>query len=162
MTQRFARDESGMTMALTMMMIVLIAVMGAGLLTFVQRDMEGVIENNRGQRALDIAEAGVQAAKSHLRVDSFRTHYDTSVANDCTEAIRVGGEDWSKSLQSYDTSTNGFCTGATHSRSPDQLGVTKNYAGGKFQVTIECFVQYQDSGTDQCSHAAGGRGMPQK
>ena len=85
MIQRFTRDESGMTMALTIIMILLIGVMGAGLLTFVQRDLQSVIEVNRGQKALDIAEAGVQAAKSHLRVDSFRQHYDTNRANDCTE-----------------------------------------------------------------------------
>ena len=35
MIRRFARDESGITMAVTVFMVVLIGVMGAGLLTFV-------------------------------------------------------------------------------------------------------------------------------
>ncbi|CAA9389604.1 MAG: hypothetical protein AVDCRST_MAG93-9656, partial [uncultured Chloroflexia bacterium] len=85
MMRRFTRYESGMTMPLALMMIVLIGVMGAGLLAFVQNDLKSVIEENRGQKALDIAEAGVQAAKAHLRVDSFRQHYDTNRSNDCAD-----------------------------------------------------------------------------
>src|SRR5215217_891144 len=107
MIQRLVRDESGMTMALAVIMIVLIGVMGAGLLTFVQSDLKSVIEVNRSQKALDIAEAGVQAAKSHLRVDSFRQHYDRDVpplspaGNDCNEGPRVGGDNWSRNPWSY-------------------------------------------------------------
>src|SRR5215213_9933523 len=124
MIQRLVRDESGMTLALAVMMIVLIGVMGAGLLAFVQNDLKSVIEVNRGQKAFDIAEAGVQAAKSHLRVDSFREHYDTDRTNDCAEAIRVGGENWSKATDIYNTSTSGFCTpGQEATRPADQVGV---------------------------------------
>ena len=47
--RRFVDDESGMTMALAIMMILLIGVMGAGLLTFVSRDLNTVIEENRGR-----------------------------------------------------------------------------------------------------------------
>src|SRR5215213_10663789 len=101
MIQRLVRDESGMTLALAVMMIVLIGVMGAGLLAFVQNDLKSVIEVNRGQKAFDIAEAGVQAAKSHLRVDSFREHYDTDSANDCLAGWRIGNEDWSKAEESW-------------------------------------------------------------
>ena len=55
-----------MTMALAIMMIVLIGVMGAGLLTFVSRDLNTVIEENRGQRAFEVADAGIEAAKRQL------------------------------------------------------------------------------------------------
>lgn len=53
-------------MPLAMMMILIFGVMGAGLLTFVSRDLNTVIETNRGQRALELADAGVAAAKSQL------------------------------------------------------------------------------------------------
>lgn len=73
---RFKRDESGMTMALVVVMIVLIGVMGAGLLTFVQRDLENVIEVNRGQKAVEVADVGVQAAKRQLIANSFPDQYN--------------------------------------------------------------------------------------
>jgi hypothetical protein len=71
-----AKDESGMTMGLAVIMIVLIGVMGAGLLTFVQRDLEAVIEVNKGQRAFELADAGVQLAKQHIKRDPRPAHYD--------------------------------------------------------------------------------------
>lgn len=78
MLGRFAKDESGMTMALTVLMVVLIGVMGAGILTFVQRDLESVIEVNRGQRAFEMADAGIKAAKAQLDADSNRMKYDST------------------------------------------------------------------------------------
>ncbi len=161
MLGRFARDESGMVMGLTVIMVLLIGVMGAGLLTFVMRDLQAVVEVNRGQRALDIAEAGVQAAKSHLRVDSFREHYDTTRANDCDDGIRVGGENWSRATDIY-TDPNGYCAGlGTRSDiagTPwrEDQGVSKTFAGGRFHVTIECFDQSGDpSSPDPCNGGAG-------
>ena len=67
--RRFVKDESGMTLALAIIMIVLIGVMGAGLLTFVSRDLNTVIEENRGQRAFEVADAGIGAAKRQLISD---------------------------------------------------------------------------------------------
>jgi len=96
MIQRFVRDESGITLAVAVFMVVLIGVMGAGLLTFVMSDSGSVLEMNKGQRAMDIAEAGVQVAKAHLRADSWRQHYDTDHTDDCnssTSGPRVGVED---------------------------------------------------------------------
>jgi hypothetical protein len=52
-----------MTMGLAMMMILLIGVMGAGLLTFVSKDLNTVLEVNRGQRAFEVADAGIGVAK---------------------------------------------------------------------------------------------------
>ncbi|BBL78614.1 hypothetical protein RxyAA322_04680 [Rubrobacter xylanophilus] len=69
-------DETGMTMGLAIMVMVLIGAMGAGLLLFVQRDLESVVETNRGQRALELADAGVQLAKQQLNRDPYATHYD--------------------------------------------------------------------------------------
>lgn len=80
--RRFLRDESGMTMGLTIIMIVLIGVMGAGLLTFVQRDLNAVVETNQGQRAFEMADAGVQAAKQQLKSDSDKQSYDGGATAD--------------------------------------------------------------------------------
>jgi Tfp pilus assembly protein PilX len=65
MIKRFARDESGMTLALAMIMIVVIGVMGAGLLTFAGTNLQTVAEVNRGQRGFEVADAGVEVAKRH-------------------------------------------------------------------------------------------------
>lgn len=76
-----------MTMALVVIMIVLIGVMGAGLLTFVNRDLESVIEVNRGQLAQEAADAGVEAARRHLATtDALPGSYDT--------VNTVGNSDW--------------------------------------------------------------------
>ncbi|ABG04125.1 hypothetical protein Rxyl_1159 [Rubrobacter xylanophilus DSM 9941] len=76
LAKRLVRDETGMTMGLTIMVMVLIGVMGAGILVFVQRDLETVVEVNRGQRALELADAGVQLARQQLYRDPYATHYD--------------------------------------------------------------------------------------
>ena len=64
--RRFVEDESGMTLAMAMIMIVVIGAMGAGLLAFANRDLTTVVEENRGQRAFEMADTGVQVAKRHL------------------------------------------------------------------------------------------------
>jgi Flp pilus assembly pilin Flp len=79
--RRFVDDESGMTMALAIIMIVLLSVMGVGLLTFADRNLNTVSEANRGQRAFEMADAGVAAAKRELARDCSTTtncvdHYD--------------------------------------------------------------------------------------
>ncbi len=63
---RLVAEESGMTMGLTVIMIVLVGVMGAGLLTFVQGDMGSLANDNQGERAFEMAAAGAQAAKTQL------------------------------------------------------------------------------------------------
>jgi hypothetical protein len=173
MTQRFTRDESGMAMALAVMMILLIGVMGAGLLTFMQNDLKSIMEANKGQMSLDIADAGVEAAKSHLRQDSFREHYDTNRANDCAEGWRVGNENWSKATEGYfSAATPGKCDDpadeVTHPADdpatpwPDHYGVTDQFASGRFHVTIECYNQVDDgdvegvTGFDPCDGGAAG------
>ena len=76
MVRRFVNDESGMTMGLAVIMILLLGVMGAGLLTFVSRDLNTVVEENRGQRAFEVADAGIGAAKRQLASNVVRTDYD--------------------------------------------------------------------------------------
>ncbi len=58
-----------MTMGLAVITMVLIGVMGAGLLTLVVTDLHATIEANRGQRAFEMAEAGVEVAKARLAED---------------------------------------------------------------------------------------------
>ena len=72
-----------MTMALSVLMIVLIGVMGAGLLTFVSRDLNSVLQVNQGQRAQTMADAGLEAAKRQLSVvDALPSSYDTADTDD--------------------------------------------------------------------------------
>jgi hypothetical protein len=85
--RRLKRDESGVTMGLTVIMIVLIGVMGAGLLVFVSRDLEHVIEVNRGQLAQEAADAGLEAARRHLATaDALPSRYDATNT--------TGNSDW--------------------------------------------------------------------
>jgi len=99
MVQRFLRDESGITLGLAIMMILLISVMGAGLLTFVSRDLNTVIETNRGQRAFEVADAGIEAAERQLEADCIedevvsacRTAYDSDGLGDSQWDVAEGG-----------------------------------------------------------------------
>jgi hypothetical protein len=85
------RDESGMTMALAIMMILIMSVMGAGLLTFVTRDLNTVLEVNRGQRAFEAADAGVGAAGRQLAANVVREHYYGDPVDDIQWAASQGG-----------------------------------------------------------------------
>lgn len=88
---RLVKEEAGMTMGLVVIMIVLIGVMGAGLLTFVSTDLNTVVEVNQGQRAFEMADAGIKAAKKQLRdKDSNPKHYGGSDGN-------TGDIQWAKS-----------------------------------------------------------------
>jgi hypothetical protein len=80
MPGRLVREESGMTMALALMVMVLVGVMGAGLLVFVRNDLQSVLESNQGQIAFNLADAGAQTAKSHLFVSDadFRSYDGTT------------------------------------------------------------------------------------
>ncbi len=85
-------DESGVALGLAVIMILLIGVMGAGLLTFVRSDLEAVVEVNQGQRALSLADAGVQAARRQLRSDAEPGHYDADAAGNVEWAHVAPGE----------------------------------------------------------------------
>lgn len=142
-----------MALPIAIMMVVIVGVMGAGLLTFVVTDLRTVVEVNQGQKAFDIADAGVQLAKAQLRKDSFRQHYDMFRDNDCIEpsGIRVGpaADNWSPSTETWQDNSN--CSGTQTSRATTDVGVTRNFGGGKFRVTIQCYPQYQDPSPSPCS-----------
>lgn len=95
MIQRLVRDESGIAMGLAVVMIVLIGVMGAGLLVFVRNDLEAVVEVNQGQRALEAADAGVQAARRQLlsdaTADATTNIYDNNTGNGNSPWSAVSG-----------------------------------------------------------------------
>ncbi len=145
------RDETGIALPVAIMMVVIVGVLGAGLLTFVVTDLNSVVEVNQGQKAFDIADAGVQLAKAQIRKDSFRRHYDTIRSNDCDEGIRVGpaADNWSPSTETWTNNTN--CSGSALTRPASDVGVTRNFGGGKFRVTIQCYSQYQDPSPSPCT-----------
>jgi hypothetical protein len=97
MIQKFARDESGMTLGLAMIMILLIGVMGAGLLTFADTNLQTVVEVNRGQRAFEVADAGVEVAKRQLASHCAADPTTCSEYYDDTEDGQIGAPDnqWS-------------------------------------------------------------------
>lgn len=128
-------DESGIALPIAIFVMVLVGVMGAGLLVFVRNDLEAVVEVNRGQKAMEIAEAGVALAKRQLKSDNVRRHYDATPVNDCAAGQRVG-EDWSPAT----TGSNAECSDVAVPK-PSGPGVRKDFAGGRFVVTIQCYVQ---------------------
>lgn len=69
MSARLLREESGVVLGLAIVLVVLIGVMGAGLLTVVVSDLRATLEANQGQRAFEMAEAGIEAAKARLAED---------------------------------------------------------------------------------------------
>lgn len=119
--RRFVRDESGMTMALVVIMMVLIGVMGAGLLTFVTRDLESVVEVNQGQRALEMSDAGMEAARRHLaNEDAKPSSYDS---------IRP-------TLCSTDPTYSGCNSSWYDNGNPNTCGQTMTFDGNQIRVCI--------------------------
>jgi hypothetical protein len=119
------KEQSGIALALAIIMIVLIGVLGAGLLAFVQRDLEAVIKVNQGQRAFEIAEAGVQVAKQQLLLEKSIGEYDVDTGTDPDyygSACDVAGES-----ESSEWSPEG---------EGNSEGVIRGFAGGRFNVTI--------------------------
>jgi hypothetical protein len=149
MLERLRRDETGVAMGLAVMMIVLIGVMGAGLLVFVRNDLDAVVEVNRGQRAMDIADAGVQAAKAQLLADKIPAHYDVDgllhqlyydpLCNIDPSDVYPGVEE--QILRSPpDENWSPEATGG---------GQTRSFAGGKFHVSIR-WMTWNPLAPDEC------------
>ena len=86
MLKRLVRDESGVALGLAIIMVVLIGVMGAGLLVFVNTDLQNVIQVNSGQKAFDTAEAGLKAAHRHLLSDASKGSYDGNSPNNPSDS----------------------------------------------------------------------------
>jgi type II secretory pathway component PulK len=69
MIQRLLTEQRGMALGLAIIVVVIVGVMGAGLMTLVATDLEAVLAVNRGEQALELAEAGIEVAKAHLAND---------------------------------------------------------------------------------------------
>lgn len=132
MKKKLLEDESGATMGLVVVMIVVIMVMGAGLLTFVQRDLQSVVEVNNSQKALSAAEAGLQAAELQLYGDKETAHYDVDdpvlplYFADCD----VAGD---RDDEAADPDVEPL---VGPSWSPEDGGVVRNFSDGEARITI--------------------------
>ncbi len=80
MILRLRRDESGVALALAVIVVVLVGVLAAGFLAVVRSDLLSTISANQGQRAFDLADAGAQAAAVRLRSDANLEHYDANTS----------------------------------------------------------------------------------
>lgn len=112
------RDESGVALALAIMVVVVVGVMGAGLLLFVRGDLESAVQTNQGQRAFYAADAGVQAARRNLLSDAIPEDYDddgSSTACDLpSDEAAPGSSPWSEERGGYES----------------------DFSGGEFTVTV--------------------------
>jgi hypothetical protein len=145
------RDESGVALGLAVILVVLVGVMAAGLLTFVRSDLEAVVEVNQGQRALSLADAGVQAARRQLRSDAEPDHYDGDAAGNVEWAyVAPDGETAGKSLSLEEGTVKVEIQYLLPSTTPAQVeeddhapepvpGERDDYPGGEsyFKVTSE-------------------------
>ena len=130
---KLLKDESGVALGLAVIMIVLIGVMGAGLLVFVRNDLEAVIEVNQGQRAMDLADAGVHAARQQILGDKIPAHYDV---DGIADAIYL------ETSCNIDDSTESIPrTPEAENWSPEAGGQTRTFANGEFTVTIRWMPQ---------------------
>lgn len=135
MLERLRREETGMALGLAVIMIVLIGVMGAGLLVFVRNDLEAVITVNQGQKAMDIADAGQQAAKQQILGDKIPAHYDVDDSANVNYLAANCNIDSADSSESIARSPSGV------NWSPEAGGQTRSFAGGQFTVTIRWLNQ---------------------
>jgi len=70
-------DESGVALGLAIILVVVIGVMGTGLLTFVIADLQATAEANSGQRAFEMAEAGIEVAGARLADAPYPTEWSS-------------------------------------------------------------------------------------
>lgn len=122
MLRKLVRDESGVAMGLAVIMVVLIGVMGAGLLVFVRNDLEAVVEVNQGQKAFDIADSGLQVARQRLLGHAQRELYDVDSSSDSLFYAAACNVDADTAASPWSPENNG--------------GVTRNFVGGQFKVSI--------------------------
>ena len=128
-------------MALAIMMILLLGVMGAGLLTFVSRDLNVVVEQNRGQRAFEAsrrrdrssqAPVSLQRRQNSLRrrvlATAYRTTRTTSSGRHCFVMADLD-DDISDGLTLNDLGDDGS--------TPDSVNVTIKYCA-KASSDPEC------------------------
>lgn len=126
-------EESGIAMALAVMVMVIVGVMGAGLLVFVSNDLESVVEVNQGQSAFDIADAGSQAAKQQILGDKTPGHYDIEGGSPSCDSSEESPDRIGKNWSPQDEDPGGA--------DEDLAGEERSFAGGNFDVTVQWLNQ---------------------
>lgn len=131
--RRLVTEESGLALPVAIMTVALLGVLGAGLLVFATTDLGIAAEENQSQRAFEMADAGVQAAKRQLDRNATFTAYD-------------GGSDdvqWSSSKPNTDPRCSGLggfgvCLGGLDPANPDSVVsvaiTSQSQSGGGFKV----------------------------
>jgi len=95
MLRKLAKEETGIALPIAIMLVVIVGVMGAGLLVFVTTDLGSVIESNQGQKAFNLADAGVQAAKAHLMTEAETVRYNGTTNLAATPIADQADSGWS-------------------------------------------------------------------
>jgi hypothetical protein len=158
--RRLLKDESGMTMGLAVIMILLLSVMGAGLLTFVSRDLNVVIEENRGQRAFEVADAGIAAAKRQLASGVDTTKYNDPVldplapVNDIQWSAAAGGLTLND-LDEIDTTTDSVNVKIKYRSDTEDFLVVSEGDYGTAKRKIEAIFEPKPPAIDQTQNNRG-------
>lgn len=158
--RRFAKDESGMAMGLAIITMVLIGVMGAGLLTFVVTDLNSVVEVNQGQRAFEVADAGIQAAERQLASKPEQGSYDGgsgdvqwSFDKSNTSCPELGGRGMCLENLDATSGTDDSVNVTIESLSAESFEVVSTGGYGEAKRRIEAI--YKRSGTGPSKFALG-------
>ncbi len=146
MLKRFLVDESGVAMGLAVILIVLIGVMGAGLLVFVNTDLKAVVEVNQGQRATDIADAGLHAASQQILGDKIPAHYDVDKSKKPDGSTNPTYLHDTCNVDNANPDESIVRTPDTENWSPEAGGQTRTFAGGEFTVTIRWLTSNPTAG----------------
>ncbi len=180
--RRLVWEEDGMTMGLAIITVALIGVMGAGLLVFVQRDLETVVRTNQSQEAFEMADAGVRLAKRELLSNACPQSYDNNTAvgaDGCEESnwsyyedssedagkdLSFDGEDINveirhlkKSSDASETSQEGFAPviNENDDREFFKIDVTGEGGSGEAVRRVEAIVHTYDLGVPKAYYTPG-------
>lgn len=122
MITRLRREERGMVLGLAIIIVLVVGVMGAGLLTFVSADLQSIVAVNKGEQALQLAEAGIEVAKSHLANDPGPTDWSSG-------ELHAQGVDANSVTVTIDQNAGSFEVVST-----GQYGETKRKVEAVFEV----------------------------
>ncbi|WP_119067184.1 hypothetical protein [Rubrobacter indicoceani] len=159
MNHRLGPGESGIAMPIAVMMVALLGVLGAGLLVFATTDLSFATEENQSQRAFEMADAGVKAAKRQLDQNATVTAYDGGGSDDVQ---------WSSSKPNADTNCSGLGTSGVCLRNLDENTATDDavsvaitsQAGGGFKVVATGKYGPARRKIDTVFKQGGGVGIP--
>jgi hypothetical protein len=111
-----------MVLGLAIIIVLVVGVMGAGLLTFVSADLQSIVAVNKGEQALQLAEAGIEVAKSHLANDPGPTDWSSG-------ELHAQGVDANSVTVTIDQNAGSFEVVST-----GQYGETKRKVEAVFEV----------------------------